>query len=159
MQLNKDAFNIILHIFVLVPKFLLRNFITSCPLNHSSFKFFNIFFFFFSPVCGTSIIATASRCVKTQRYKNRRLALNSFVWWSSGWNRSRVIPYIGHGRSGSCSQSLHWVTTLLWPSSGRAYVQTWVPKLQFEVLITASLVTRKTTKAVLQPSICLWPLT
>lgn len=146
-----DAFNIIWCILVLVPKLLLKDFITFCPLNHSSFTFFKTYFF---PVCGTSIIATASRCVKTLWYKNRHLALNSFIWWCGGWTGSRVIPDIGHGRSGSYSQSLQWITALLWPGRGKAYVQSWVPKSLFEVWSAASLATAKT---VLNPSVCLWP--
>lgn len=91
----------------MVPKLLLRDFITFCPLNHSRFKFFKIDFF---PVYGTSIISSASRCVVTLRYKNVHLALNSFIWWCGGWTGSRAIPYVGHGRSGSYSQSLQWIS-------------------------------------------------
>ena len=131
-------------------------FIMFCPLNHSSSKFFKSVFF---PVCGTSVIATASRYVKTLRYENRHLALNSFIWWCGGWTGSRTILHIGHGRSGSYSLSLYWITALLWPGRGKAYVQIWVPKSLFEAQNSASLVMRQAAKSVLKPSVSLWPFT
>lgn len=126
-------------ILVLVPKLLLRDFVTFCSLNSSSFKFFSIYFF---PVCGTLLIATASRCVRTLPYKNGYLALNSFIWWCSGWTGSRIIPYTSHGISGSCSQLL--------PGRSRADVQIWVSKSSTEVQNV------KTAKTALSPSAHLW---
>lgn len=102
-QLNKDEFNVMWCILVLVPKLLLSDFVTFCSLNPSSFKFFQVYFF---PVYGTSLTAAALRCVRALPYKNEHLALNRFVWWCAGRTGSRIIPYTSNGISGSYSKSL-----------------------------------------------------